>query len=118
MNFTIQMGKQFTHYAKGTLSFNFIKLQLLIGLLIQNLFHSVIYFLFNISFTVLFAIAKFIYLALEDGSPIFQQVFSHCTYYLKLFLFYRTYYLLWRLIVVSYKLILYFFFICNCNCYL
>jgi hypothetical protein len=23
-----------------------------------------------------------LYLALEDGSPIFQQVFSHCTYFL------------------------------------
>jgi hypothetical protein len=27
-----------------------------------------------------------LYLALEDGSPIFQQVFSHCTYFsLKIF---------------------------------
>jgi len=47
-----------THYAKGTLSFYFIFTRAAYKTTISNL-----------SFTVLYAIAYILYLALEEGSP-------------------------------------------------
>lgn len=46
----------------------YLKFRLLIELLITDR-----------SFTVLFTIFKFIYLALEDGSPMFWQIIFHHT---------------------------------------
>ena len=52
-----------THYAKGTLF-------LLISNFIQAAYKTTIS---NLSFTVLYAVAYILYLALEEGSPIFKQ---------------------------------------------
>jgi hypothetical protein len=81
LNFSIKLGKQFTHYAKGTPLFLIIfgistayrvtnsqSVSLSILLTFQN-FPSQ-YFPLSLNLQ---------YLALEDGSPIFQKVISHCT---------------------------------------
>jgi hypothetical protein len=53
----------------------------------SRLFHFVIQRTFSTFPLQYFSLSlNLLYLALEDGSPIFQQVFSHCTYFnLKIF---------------------------------
>ena len=72
------MGKQFTHYAKGTLLV-LKNLQLLIELLIQYVFscHQQRYFPLQYSSLSL----NLLYLALEDGSPFFRQIFFRRTFH-------------------------------------
>lgn len=56
------INKLLTHYAKGTLS-SMIGLQLLVGTLVQDLFHSSSTFYFIHSLAVLFTIAVEVYAA-------------------------------------------------------
>jgi hypothetical protein len=69
-----------THYAKGTPSFDFFKLRLLIGLLIQVYFTMLIQYFSNFPLQYFSLLLNLLYLALEDGSPLFRQVFSHRTF--------------------------------------
>jgi len=74
------MGKQFTHYARGTLLL-LIEFQLLIELLIQDLFTSILLSFQHFPHGTYTLSLNILYLALEDGSPLFKQVFSHFTLY-------------------------------------
>jgi len=81
LNFSIKLGKQFTHYAKGTPLFLII-FGISTAYRVTNS-HSVspsILLTFQIFPSQYFSLSLNLqYLALEDGSPIFQQVISHCT---------------------------------------
>src|SRR5260370_292183 len=83
------------NYAKGTLSFLF-KTSTAYRITNSKLFHYVIQRAISTFPLQYFSLSlNLLYLALEDGSPIFQQVFSHCTYNNNNLIFYRTEYLLW-----------------------
>ena len=63
----------------------FLKFRLLIELLIRFYFNQFTTKAFSTFPLQYFSLSlNLFYLALEDGSPLFQQVYSHCTYYLLL----------------------------------
>jgi fumarate reductase subunit C len=68
-----------THYAKGTPSFYF-KTSTAYRITNSRLFHIVIQRTISTIPLQYFSLSlNLLYLALEDGSPIFRQVFSHRT---------------------------------------
>jgi len=68
-----------THYAKGTLFDLSLIIQLLIDLLIQIFSLGLLSFFSTFPHGTFSLSLNLLYLALEDGSPFFKQVFSHFT---------------------------------------